>query len=173
MKVRPLHDRIIVQRLEEGEQRVGGIIIPASLLVTIICPADLIATITSLTLAIRVIGGATGYSVYYNVFANKVEPLFMKYVVPACVANGIKSPQDIHHIVQLTLSSLTEEILHIVGGDQAKYEAIVLAGQKAYEQAYPWVYYCSISFGCVSILAALFLDDVGEFMDEKVAVILH
>jgi chaperonin GroES len=30
MKVRPLHDRIIVQRIEEGEQRVGGIIIPDS-----------------------------------------------------------------------------------------------------------------------------------------------
>ena len=30
MKVRPLHDRIIVQRLEEGEQKVGGIIIPDS-----------------------------------------------------------------------------------------------------------------------------------------------
>jgi chaperonin GroES len=28
MKVRPLHDRIIVQRLEEGEQKIGGIIIP-------------------------------------------------------------------------------------------------------------------------------------------------
>ena len=28
MKVRPLHDRIFVQRLEEGEQKVGGIIIP-------------------------------------------------------------------------------------------------------------------------------------------------
>jgi chaperonin GroES len=28
MKVRPLHDRIIVQRIDEGEQRVGGIIIP-------------------------------------------------------------------------------------------------------------------------------------------------
>jgi len=28
MKVRPLHDRIIVQRLDEGEQVVGGIIIP-------------------------------------------------------------------------------------------------------------------------------------------------
>ena len=27
-KVRPLHDRIIVQRLEEDEQQVGGIIIP-------------------------------------------------------------------------------------------------------------------------------------------------
>jgi chaperonin GroES len=28
MNVRPLHDRIIIQRLEEGEQKVGGIIIP-------------------------------------------------------------------------------------------------------------------------------------------------
>jgi len=28
MHVRPLHDRLIIQRLEEGEQKVGGIIIP-------------------------------------------------------------------------------------------------------------------------------------------------
>jgi chaperonin GroES len=28
MNVRPLHDRIIIQRREEGEQKVGGIIIP-------------------------------------------------------------------------------------------------------------------------------------------------
>ena len=30
MNVRPLHDRIIVSRIEEGEQKVGGIIIPDS-----------------------------------------------------------------------------------------------------------------------------------------------
>jgi chaperonin GroES len=30
MPVRPLHDRILVQRLEEGDQHVGGIIIPDS-----------------------------------------------------------------------------------------------------------------------------------------------
>ena len=28
MNIRPLHDRIIIQRLDEGEQQVGGIIIP-------------------------------------------------------------------------------------------------------------------------------------------------
>ena len=28
--IRPLHDRVIVQRIEEGEQKVGGIIIPDS-----------------------------------------------------------------------------------------------------------------------------------------------
>jgi chaperonin GroES len=28
MKVRPLHDRIIVKRIDEGEQKIGGIIVP-------------------------------------------------------------------------------------------------------------------------------------------------
>lgn len=28
--IRPLHDRVIVSRIEEGEQKVGGIIIPDS-----------------------------------------------------------------------------------------------------------------------------------------------
>jgi chaperonin GroES len=30
MKIRPLHDRLVIQRLDEGEQQVGGIIIPDS-----------------------------------------------------------------------------------------------------------------------------------------------
>jgi len=30
MNARPLHDRIIVRRLDEGEQQIGGIIIPDS-----------------------------------------------------------------------------------------------------------------------------------------------
>jgi chaperonin GroES len=28
MSVRPLHDRLLVQRIDEGEQNIGGIIIP-------------------------------------------------------------------------------------------------------------------------------------------------
>ena len=28
VRIRPLHDRVIVRRIEEGEQKVGGIIIP-------------------------------------------------------------------------------------------------------------------------------------------------
>lgn len=50
---------------------IGGIVVPASIITTIICPDDLIATIAALTLSIRVIGGAIGYAVYYNVFVNK------------------------------------------------------------------------------------------------------
>jgi chaperonin GroES len=30
MRVTPLHDRLLIQRLEEGEQTIGGIIVPDS-----------------------------------------------------------------------------------------------------------------------------------------------
>jgi chaperonin GroES len=30
MDIRPLHDRLVVRRLDEGEQKIGGIIIPDS-----------------------------------------------------------------------------------------------------------------------------------------------
>jgi len=30
MTVRPLHDRLIIQRIDEGEQTIGGIIVPDS-----------------------------------------------------------------------------------------------------------------------------------------------
>jgi len=30
MNVRPLHDRLIVHRIDEGEQKIGGIIVPDS-----------------------------------------------------------------------------------------------------------------------------------------------
>src|SRR5271168_4360922 len=43
---------------------IGGIVVPASIITTIICPDDLIATIAALTLAIRVLGGAIGYPTY-------------------------------------------------------------------------------------------------------------
>lgn len=45
---------------------IGGIVVPASIITTIICPDDLIATVAALTLAIRVIGGVVGYTVYVS-----------------------------------------------------------------------------------------------------------
>ena len=50
-----------------GGLGIGGIVVPASIITTIICPDELIATVTALTLAIRVVGGALGYCIYYNV----------------------------------------------------------------------------------------------------------
>jgi len=54
---------------------IGGILVPASIITTIVCPDDLIATVSALTLAIRVVGGSIGYAIYYNVFYTKLVPI--------------------------------------------------------------------------------------------------
>lgn len=40
---------------------------------------------------------------------------------------------------------------------------VVFAGQLAYAEAYKYVYYVSIAFGAVSIIAACFLGDINKY----------
>ncbi|KAH6679752.1 MFS multidrug transporter-like protein [Halenospora varia] len=154
---------------------IGGIVVPASIITTIICPDDLIATIAALTLAIRVVGGAIGYTTYYNVFLNKFKPILAKNILTACVKNHILIPNTIKAAAELTGASLLDEILMLPGvdGNRTIWNAIVLAGQNAYAEAYPYVYYVSIAFGAVSVVASLFLGDISQYMDDHVAVVIH
>jgi hypothetical protein len=154
---------------------IGGIVVPASIITTIICPDDLIATIAALTLAIRVIGGAIGYTTYYNVFYNKFVPILTKNIIIASVENGIFNATVIRDIAELTGASLIQDILFLPGvdGNLTKWNALVLAGQESYAAAYPFVYYSSIAFGAVAILASLCLGDISKYMDNHVAVVIH
>lgn len=52
------------------------------------------------------------------------------------------------------------------------YEGIVLAGQLAYAESYKYVYYTSVAFGGVSILAACFMGDISKYMDDHIAVVM-
>ncbi|KAK3393041.1 putative efflux pump protein [Podospora didyma] len=151
---------------------VGGIVVPASTISTIICPSDLIATITALTIAIRIVGGAIGYAVYYNVFANKLVPALTAFVGAACVRAGITDHAVIGKAIQLAAYSLVDEIHALPGVNDRAWLQIVAASQEAYATVYPWVYYCSVAFGAVSIIASLFMEDITEFVDDHVAVVL-
>ncbi|KAF4340743.1 major facilitator superfamily transporter [Fusarium beomiforme] len=154
---------------------IGGIVVPASIITTIICPDDLIATIAALTLSIRVLGGSIGYTIYYNVLIGKFKPAAIHYIGGTMVERGnITSTAIIGEVIGLTGASLLDEIAKVPGiaGNQALYEAVVAAGQIAYAEAYKWVYYVSIAFGIVSILCALFLGDIGKYMDDHVAVVM-
>lgn len=153
---------------------IGGIVVPASIITTIICPDDLIATITALTLAIRVVGGAIGYATYYNVFLNKFKPILTEKIVTACVLHNITSPDVITQAALLTGASLIEPILHLPGvdGNVTIWNAIVLAGQESYAAAYPYVYYTSIAFGSLSIIASAFVGDITKYMDDHIAVVM-
>ncbi|KAF2722191.1 MFS general substrate transporter [Polychaeton citri CBS 116435] len=152
---------------------IGGIVVPASIISTIICPDDLIATIAALTLAIRVIGGSIGYCVYYNVFISKFVPAAKKYIGGYMFAKlGIYQVEIITQAIELTGASLTEELAELPGvkGVPGAYEGLVLAGQMAFAESYKYVYYVSIAFGAISIIASIFLGDIKKYMDNHRAV---
>ncbi|KAH8431594.1 putative MFS drug efflux pump [Aspergillus melleus] len=154
---------------------IGGIVVPASIMTTIICPDDLIATISALTLSIRVVGGSIGYTIYYNVFISKFIPNATHYIGGVMVTKlNITDPILIEHAIELTGASLLDQLHHLPGinGSEAAYQAVVVAGQMAYAESYKWVYYASIGFGGVSILAACFLGNIGDYMDDHVAVVI-
>jgi len=75
-------------------------------------------------------------------------------------------------ITGISLLPLLNELPGIKGIPGA-YELVVEAGQIAYAEAYKYMYYVSIAFGIVSIVASVFLGDIGKYMDDHVAVVMH
>jgi hypothetical protein len=155
---------------------IGGIVVPASVITTIICPDDLIGTVAALTLAIRVIGGSVGYTAYYNVFISKFVPNAEKYIGGAMELElGITNITYITEAIMLTGASLLDGLKEIPGiaGNETAYQTVVRAGQIAYAESYKCVYLASIAFGAVSIIAACFLGNIDQYMDDHVAVIIR
>lgn len=137
---------------------------------------DLIATVAALTLSIRVIGGSIGYTIYYNIFISKFSSNAQHYIGGVMASKlNITNTTYIATAIELTGASLITELRSIPGitGSEAAYEAVVRAGQIAFAESYKYVYYTSIAFGGVSILAACFLGDIQKYMDDHVAVVVH
>ncbi|KAG9241868.1 major facilitator superfamily domain-containing protein [Calycina marina] len=154
---------------------IGGIVVPASIITTIICPPDLIATIAAITLAIRVVGGAVGYTIYYNIFYAKFVPKLTQKIIVACIENQIYNATVITEVAELTGASLLNEILYLPGvdGNVTIWNSLVKAGQEAYAESYPYVYYVSIAFGSIAIIASACLGDITKYMDNHVAVVIE
>jgi len=77
--------------------------------------------------------------------------------------------------IEITGTSLLSNLQELPGikGVPGAYELVVFAGQLAYAEAYKYVYYVSIAFGGISIVAACFLGDISKYMDDHVAVVMH
>lgn len=153
---------------------VGGIVVPVTILITIICPDDIIATATSLTLSVRVVGGCIGYSAYYNVFVNKFVEKAPVIIGGTMAQLGITNTTYILEAITLTGNSLVDELRLIPGLESdAAWNTVVYAGQVAYAESYKYLYYVSIAFGVVCIVATCFLGDISQFMDGHTAVTLY
>lgn len=151
---------------------VGGVIIPNQIIVTIICPDDLIATATALALTVRVIGGSIGYAVYYNVFKTAFTNNAENYLATQLILNA--GVLDINEITTIALdisSNLYGDILQFPDiTTQAQYDTIVAAGRETFAMSFPIVWYSAIAFGGASIICCFFLRDIGKYMDSHIAV---
>ncbi|KIW83626.1 hypothetical protein Z517_02872 [Fonsecaea pedrosoi CBS 271.37] len=151
---------------------IGGIVVPASIITTIICPDDVIATVTALTLSIRVVGGCIGYAIYYNVFVNHFSTQVVEKIAGVMtVTLGVQDPNEILSAITATSNSLIEDLrlLPSIGDNDTAFELVVTAGQLAYSESYKWVYYVSIAFGGLAIVCSMFLGSIDTYMNDHIA----
>lgn len=87
---------------------------------------------------------------------------------------NITNVEYITKAIELTGDSLLDEIRQIPGiaGNETAHQMVVEAGRVAFAESYKWVYYSSIAFGGVSILAACFMGNIEKYMTDHVAVVM-
>lgn len=161
---------------------VGGVIIPSSIIAQIVCPPDLIGTITAITLAIRYIGGAIAFTAYYNAVDHKyntysrqiviIDTIYGQGIVDASSGNeGAEAAVTLFTLAAIfNFNGLAEYIASspLVVRKDIAFTEIVRASQVAYAMAYRWVYYISIAFGSVTCILALFLGNIKKFMTMQI-----
>lgn len=88
---------------------------------------------------------------------------------------GITDPALIKEAILLTSASLVEGLKAIPGitANDTAYAIVLAAGQLAFAESYKYVYLVSIAFGAVSIIAACFLGNINQYMDDHVAVVMQ
>ena len=148
---------------------VGGVLVPAATIAITVCPDELIATCVALSLSIRVIGGSIGYAIYYNIFINKLKDKLPAYVGLYAVEAGLPL-SSAETFVELFL--LAPEMLAkvpIPGLTPAVVQAATIGSRWGYAESLKYVWFVSIAFGGLSIVACLFLGDISRYMTNRIA----
>ncbi|KAK0384869.1 hypothetical protein NLU13_7347 [Sarocladium strictum] len=152
---------------------VGAVIIPCSLIAQVVCPTDLIGTITAITLSIRYIGGAVGFAVFYNVFFHKYYTLTNEIAAPMVAEAGVTLDFfELIALVSLGSNAVFEPLHELIATSptihhrDTAYQTIMDAVYYTFSIAYQWPYWISIAFGVTCIICSLFLRDMKQFMAE-------
>ena len=155
-----------------GGLGVGGIIVPAAVILTIISPDEVIATVTAITLSIRLIGGSIGYAIYFNVFENKLHEVLPTTVGIAVAKAGLPITQIPAFITALVAQNFTA-LGQIKGITPTILLVAADAVKDSYVEGFKMIYLVSIAFGGAAIVASVFLGDIRKYMVDRVAVDIH
>lgn len=104
--------------------------------------------------------------------ANTVKAIAI--IGPAVIKAGVLSPLEFYHIVLAIAGNLDNTLPSFPALDTPeKVHDVILASRLAWQESFPEVYYVSIAFGGVAIVASCFLPNLRKFMDGHVAVQYH
>ncbi|PVH69030.1 MFS general substrate transporter [Cadophora sp. DSE1049] len=146
---------------------VGGVLVPPSTIALTVCPDSLIATTVALSLSIRVIGGSIGYTIYFNIFSEKLTNALPTYVANAVAAAGLPQADTMAFVGTFLTDPMS--IMGVPGATPAIVAAATRGSQEAYSYALRFVWYTSIAFGVVAIVAACFLGNNRKYLTDRVA----
>ncbi|KAK5079858.1 hypothetical protein LTR24_008884 [Lithohypha guttulata] len=153
---------------------VGGVLVPNQVIITVITPDDLIASVTALTVGLRAQAQVVGLAIYYNRFLAEITKNTYTYIVPAFVQVQYGNPELIEHMVEaLTSVPFREWATTVPPFPHADSAAILQeAATQAFAHAFKLVYYITIAFGVPACIAAALMGDVSKYLDKHVAVVL-
>lgn len=155
-----------------GLMGVGGVLIPNQIIITIICPDDLIATATCLTVCLRAVGQVVGLSIFYTQFVSFLTAKTLNIVIPVAVQVGIDDLPTLGSMIPTLVSTPYKEWVLTIPAltTQDKIDTLHKVVIEAFGQAFPRVYYISIAFGVTAVIASFFIENLGNLMDEHIAV---
>jgi hypothetical protein len=149
---------------------VGGVLVPAATIAITVCPVDLVATCVALSLSIRIIGGSIGYAIYYNIFINKVAVALPATVGLYAVKAGLPMSSASAFVTVFLTAPEKLATTNIPGLTSAVVQAAIIGARWAYADSLKYVWYTSIAFGGLSIVACLFLGNIIKYMTNRITV---
>lgn len=148
----------------------GGMIVPTASVALLVAPDQLLTTAAALSLSVRTIGGAIGYSIYYNVFVNKLKKTLPVYAATYAIKAGLPVA-DAEEFVTVLLTN-PAKIASVPGFSLVILESAAEGVRWAYAISLHYVWYASIPFGIAAIVCCLFLGSTAKYQTNRVAVAL-
>lgn len=146
---------------------VGGVYIPAATIALTASPDSLLATTGALSLSVRTIGGSIGYTIYFNVFSTRLAKRLPTALATAAASAGL-AMSEVPAFVQ-AFATAPASAANVPGVTQEVLGAATRASQDSYAYALSYVWYVSIAFGVLSVLASIFLGNVTKYMTNRIA----
>lgn len=149
---------------------VGALFVPPIIVLTNLVADDVIGTVVGLAMSIRLIFGQVGYTIFSNIFENKLKVEIPAIVGPAVAKAGLPVTEIREFIDALVERNITA-IKQLEGVTPTIMAAAEMAVNRSSILSFRFVYMASLGVGIIAIVASALLPNIRKYMTDRVAFI--